>query len=201
MLEVHNLSFAYHNKEVISSVNMHIKPGEIVGLCGASGLGKTTLAKLLTGYLKPNEGFVSVDKKPAGREGFHPVQLIWQHPEKAINPRWKMKKVIDESGALDKEIIEVLGIKPIWLNRYPSQLSGGELQRFCVARVFTSQTKYIVADEITTMLDAVNQAQIWQAILQLAEEREIGILAISHNQTLLEKICNRLIDFEEDFLK
>src|SRR5699024_3217753 len=127
----------------------------------------------------------------------HPVQLIWQHPEKVINPRWRMKRMLDEAGGLDSDTLDLLGIKKAWLTRYPSELSGGELQRFCLARAIAVDATYLIADEITTMLDAVTQAQIWQLMLTLSKERNIGILAISHDHALLDRISNRMINFNE----
>src|SRR5699024_3251289 len=95
------------------------------------------------------------------------------------------------------DIIQMLGIRKEWLSRFPSELSGGELQRFCIARALLPGTKYLIADEITTMLDAINQAQIWRIIFQLVKEKNIGVLAISHDPELLNRISDRIIDFEK----
>ena len=174
-----------------------IKPGEVVGLYGQSGIGKSTFANILAGYLKPDKGSVSVDGKMYPIQGRNPVQLIGQHPEKTINPRWRMKQVLAESGTYSPAFLAELGISDTWMHRYPSQLSGGELQRFCLARAIAPETKYLIADEMTTMLDAITVAQIWQTVLRLVNERQLGMLVISHEMPLLKQTCNRIIRFEE----
>lgn len=196
MLEVNKVSYRYQqNSWLFRRLTLRVKPGEVVGLYGPSGVGKTTLAKIAAGYLTPVEGRVRVDGRKLPAQGAQPVQLIWQHPEQAVNSRWRMEQTLFEGGPLDDQLLGELGIKKEWMNRYPSELSGGELQRFCVARALGSTTKYLIADEMTTMLDAINQAQIWRTVLQLAENRNLGILAISHQKPLLKQISGRIIDF------
>lgn len=198
MLKSNNISFQYSKGDFLfKNLSLEITPGEVVGLFGKSGSGKTTLAKIISGHLSPNDGELSINGEtyPLDHKKYHPVQLIWQHAEKTINPKWQMKKVLSESN-VDEELMRQFGIKKEWMNRFPSELSGGELQRFCLARAFGSETKYLVADEMTTMLDAITQAQIWQAVLPIAKERNIGILAISHQRGLLERISDRIINFD-----
>ena len=137
------------------------------------------------------------DGKPLPKKGVSPVQLIYQHPEKAINPRWKMKKVLQESGMFREEVMEALGIEKDWLERYPRELSGGELQRFCVARSLFSGTHFLFADEMSTMLDVITQAQIWNLMLKEVEERRLGLLMVTHNAELAKKICTRTINLAE----
>ena len=91
---------------------------------------------------------------------------------KGIERRWKP----------DPELLDLLGIEQEWLTRWPNELSGGELQRFCVARALGPEIRFLIADEMTTMLDAITQAQIWQAVLEIAEKREMGIIVVSHEE-------------------
>jgi peptide/nickel transport system ATP-binding protein len=84
------------------------------------------------------------------------------------------------------------------MNRYPNELSGGELQRFCVLRALSEKTRFLICDEITTMLDALTQARIWNFLLRFAAERQIGILLITHSRPLAEKTCTRIIDWAEE---
>lgn len=197
-LNVQGISYGYPNTpQLFKELNLSIKPGEIVGVFGYSGSGKSTMAQIIAGYLKPEMGTVMLDSQTVPVSGNHPIQLVWQHPEKAINPRWRMKQVLEEVGNLEPELLETFGIKKAWLERWPSELSGGELQRFCLARALVGNVKYLIADEMTTMLDAVTQAQIWQAVIKLARKRNIGVLAISHDHHLLQRVSNRVIDFSK----
>ena len=125
------------------------------------------------------------------------MQLIYQHPEKAINPRWKMKKVLEESGQCSSQIMQALGIEQDWLGRYPRELSGGELQRFCVARSLFEGTRFLIADEMSTMLDVITQAQIWNLMLEEVERRQLGLIVVTHNQHLAQRVCTRMVDLQE----
>lgn len=194
-----NLSFGYTKDSLVfERVDIEIGHNEVLGLQGYSGSGKTTLGKVLAGYLPSYTGTIEIDGQPYTHKtkGYHPVQIIHQHPEKSINPRWKMKEVMAEvEGDLD-ELMDTFGIQKEWLNRWPIELSGGELQRFCIARAFDKRTHYLIADEITTMLDGIVQAEIWKNILYLCKKKKIGLMVVSHDCALLEKLCHRIIDFE-----
>lgn len=132
--------------------------------------------------------------RPPRETMVHPVQLIWQHPEQAINPRWRMRQVLSEAEELDSAVLTALGIAPQWLERYPNELSGGELQRFCIARALGPHTRFLIADEITTMLDAITQAQIWHDLVKIARDRNIGVLVVSHDRRLIDRLCQRVIE-------
>ena len=194
-LKAENISFRYtEDSYILKDVTFEIESSEVVGLTAPSGFGKTTLAKILAGYQKPERGQVIIEGIDPRRNGYHPVQLIFQHPEKAVNPKWKMRKVLAETEIPPDQILESMGIQRGWLDRWPSELSGGELQRFCVARVLSEKTKFIIADEMTTMLDTITQAQIWKAVLDYARLHKIGVIVISHDQILIKRICDRVID-------
>lgn len=198
MLEIVNLSFKYDDTGwLFKDVNFSIQPGEIVGMYGKSGSGKTTLLKVIAGYLSPVEGNIFIDGRKSIEYDVQPVQLIWQHPEKAINPKWKLINVVREVEGLDERILDLVGIQHDWFERRPYELSGGEMQRFCIARALGPNTRYILADEITSMFDAITQAQIWHAMMELVKELNIGLLAISHHIHLLKKISDRIINFHD----
>ena len=197
-LKAKNINFKYNDERyILKDIDFYINSGEVVGLVAPSGFGKTTLAKILAGYITPESGEVVFEGCRREKNGYNPVQLIFQHPEKSVNPKWKMKKIINESFTPSKELIEAMGIKEGWMNRWPSELSGGELQRFCVIRALSPKTKFLIADEMTTMLDAITQAQIWNVVLDYAKKNDIGVVVISHEKALVDKICDRVVDLEE----
>ncbi len=197
LLEAKTVSFGYtKNQSVFTDISLAIDAGERVALIGPSGCGKSTLAKVLAGYLKPSSGQVLFDGKHLPEEGYCPVQLIYQHPEKAINPRWKLGRTLNEAWTPDETFLEDMGIEQQWLSRYPAELSGGEMQRFCIARALGPQTKFIIADEISTMLDVITQAQIWELMLDIVNKRKLGLLVVTHSSDLAEKTCDRIVMFE-----
>ncbi len=199
-LEAKNISFRYDRKLplVLENCSFSVQSGEIVGLFAPSGYGKSTLAMVMAGYLKPEKGEVLLDGAPLPQTGICPVQLIYQHPEKAINPRWKLRRVLEESGKLRQDVLGDFGIEQEWLDRYPRELSGGELQRFCVARALMSGADFLICDEISTMLDVITQAQIWNKIIDEAKERNMGIVAVTHNLNLAKRICTRVYDLSKN---
>ena len=195
-LEARELSFRYDNgnRQILNKMSMTLESTDRLGLIAPSGFGKTTFCKILAGYEDPDSGEVLLDGKPLSAwKGYCPVQMIWQHPELSVNPRWKMGEVLKEGDQVEKRIIDGLGIEPDWLNRYPSELSGGELQRFCIARALGQRTRFLLADEISTMLDLITQSQLWNFLLEEVKNREIGLLAVSHSDALLERICTKML--------
>ena len=198
-LEARNVCFRYDGRQpwVLENCDLNLARGERLALFAPSGYGKTTLAMLLAGYLEPTEGEILLDGRPLPKKGVCPVQLICQHPEKAINPRWRLKRVLEESGEMREEVLDAFGIERAWLDRFPRELSGGELQRFCVARALMSGADFLICDEISTMLDVITQAQIWNVVLEEAEKRNMGILAVTHNRHLAQRIASRVYDLSQ----
>ncbi|MDE7324105.1 MAG: ATP-binding cassette domain-containing protein [Lachnospiraceae bacterium] len=199
-LEAKNISFRYGRREpwVIQNFNFSVEQGTCVGLSAPSGAGKSTLAMLLAGYLTPEEGGILLDGKPLPKKGICPVQLIYQHPEHAVNPRWRLRKVLEESGRIPEKLLVSLGIEREWLERFPRELSGGELQRFCVARALMSDARFLICDEISTMLDVITQAQIWRVVCSEAKKRGMGIVVITHNHHLAGRLCSQVYDLHGD---
>lgn len=194
-LEARDIYFRYDRKDrwIFRGMSLRVEKGERVAISAPSGYGKSTLAMLLAGYLRPQRGEVLLDEKHFPENGICPVQLIYQHPEKAMDPRWRLRQVLSESGALDEEMLGDFGIEKAWLERFPHELSGGELQRFCVARALMSGADYLICDEISTMLDPVTQAQIWDVVMREAERRGMGLIAVTHNIYLAERIADRIV--------
>lgn len=198
LLKAEKINYKYRGDNyILKDIDLSVESNEIVGVVAPSGFGKTTLAKILAGYIKPDKGKVILEGYENKNTNYNPVQLIFQHPEKSVNPKWKMKKTLNEAYKPDDKMIEAMGIKEEWLNRWPGELSGGELQRFCVLRALSKETKFLIADEMTTMLDAITQAQIWNVVIDYCKENEIGLIVISHDKDLVYNICDRVINLEK----
>ena len=195
-LEARGMTFYYpgrRKRPVLQGVSLSIAPGERVGLRAPSGSGKTTLCRLLAGYEKPQQGEILLDGRPLrDYRGVCPVQMVWQHPETVVDPLLRLGDTLSEAGAVEERLAQALHIEQAWRNRYPAELSGGELQRFCIARALHPQTRFLLCDEISAMLDLVTQAQIWRLLLEEAARRQLGLLVVSHDSALLRQVCTRV---------
>lgn len=198
-LVVKRVSFQYKKggRMILKDFSMTMDHTQRLGLAAPSGYGKTTLCRLLSGYLKPDQGEILLDGRPlSSYQGYCPVQMVWQQPEQAVNPRMRMRDVVMEGDQVEERVLRELGIEPAWMNRFPSELSGGELQRFCLARALGKGTRFLLCDEISTMLDLITQSQIWNFLLREVQEREIGLIAVSHDRALLNRICTEQIELK-----
>ena len=220
-LEARDVSFSYGGTPVLRGVSLAVESGRPVALSAPSGFGKTTLCRILAGYLQPDAGEVLVDGAPLPRRGPSPVQLIGQHPERALDPRLRMRDSLAEGARAGKRVAaaangeaqpsqthrlafsqadlqealqEALGIRSEWLARFPHELSGGEMQRFCIARALLARPRYLICDEISTMLDAVTQARIWNVMLRHAHEQHLGLVVVSHSAPLLQRLGAQVLD-------
>lgn len=199
ILEAKNLSFRYEEsgRKILDQFSLQVDSSERVGILAPSGFGKTTLCKILAGYEEPETGTVLMDGKSLySYKGYCPVQMIWQHPEQAVNPRLRMRNVFEEGDQVETELIKKLGIELDWMNRFPTELSGGELQRFCIARALGKRTRFLLADEISTMLDLITQSQIWHFLMEETQRRGIGMIVVSHSPELVEKVCTRVVELK-----
>ncbi|AGN16107.1 ABC transporter ATP-binding protein [Methanobrevibacter sp. AbM4] len=198
-LTASNISFKYSSQSdyILKDLNLTIDNNKVLGLVGDSGSGKSSLCKILSSFILNYEGEVRLDGKPLPKKGYNPVQLIFQHPEKVINPKWKMREVLNESWQVPQELFDEFGIQESWLNRWPNELSGGELQRFSVLRSLNPKTKFLIADEMTTMLDAVTQVQIFDAVIKVVKDRNMGFLVVSHDKDLLSVICDDIVHLND----
>ena len=152
-LEIKNGFFRYHKKEkwILENFSFSMTNEERVGIIAPSGQGKTTLCKVLAGYEQLQKGSLLWNHKPLPKKGYCPIQMIWQHPEQAVDPKISIQQIIAEGQEIPEALLTKLGIQQQWLSRFPQTLSGGELQRVCIARALGKGTKFLLADEITTM--------------------------------------------------
>ena len=198
MLEAKDLSYRYgEDSPVLCNVSLRVADGERLALLGPSGRGKSTLALLLAGYLPLQKGVITLDGAPLPKDCYNPVQLVYQHPEKAMDPRWKVGDTLREAWDVPEELLTAIGAEPDWLTRWPHELSGGQLQRLSILRALSPKTRVLIADEITASLDPITQAQIWSVILREIEKNRTMLIAITHNEALAQRICKRMVHIED----
>jgi len=203
IVEVKNISVSYKNhitkKEVIGckNVSFSIDKGEIVGLLGESGCGKSTVAKAVMGLVKTNSGEIF-------HASMHP-QMIFQDPKNSLNPSMKITRIIEEplriKGTYTKEerkamvfdMMEKVGLDKELSSRYPDALSGGQRQRVSLAASLILGCEFLVADEAVSALDMTIQAQIIKLLKKMQKKMDLSILFISHDLRLVYNICDRII--------
>ena len=146
MLEAKDVSYRYGaDSRVLRDVTLRVADGERLALLGPSGRGKSTLALLLAGYLPLQQGTITLDGAPLPKDCYNPVQLIYQHPEKAMDPRWKVGDTLREAWDVPEELLTAIGAEPNWLTRWPHELSGGQLQRLSILRALSPKTRVLIA--------------------------------------------------------
>ena len=198
MLEAKDVSYRYGvDSPVLRDVTLRVADGERLALLGPSGRGKSTLALLLAGYLSLQKGTITLDGASLPKDCYNPIQLIYQHPEKAMDPRWKVGDTLREAWDVPEELLTAIGAGPDWLTRWPHELSGGQLQRLSILRALSPKTRVLIADEITASLDPITQAQIWSVILREIEKNRTMLIAITHNEALAQRICKRMVHIED----
>ncbi|MBN1381196.1 MAG: ABC transporter ATP-binding protein [Deltaproteobacteria bacterium] len=193
--------------KAVDGVSLQIRKGDIFGLAGESGCGKTTLGYVAGGILPQTEGTIHFEGQPiddrSGKLTVRDVQFIFQDISGALNPKWMIKDIIAEPLAIIGETAQVrrekterfmkeVGLTLEYLDAYPHELSGGQRQRVSIARAMVTNPKLIVCDEPFSALDVSVQAQIISLLIKLKRQFDLTYLIISHDLALLQYICNVL---------
>ncbi len=216
MLELQHINISFRkgligrgSKPVLDDVSLNISKGELVSIIGFSGSGKTTMARIAVRSINPDKGKIILDGEDISKLGFKDMskyrsrlQMVFQHPEGALNSEMtlgdSLREAVRKAGYSGKDFEEKLDsmcseldIKKELLNRYPMQVSGGEIQRIALARALAFDPDYIFMDEPTSMLDASVQAQILKVILSRKEH--MGIVLVTHDLDIVRSISDRVI--------
>lgn len=218
MIEVCNVSKSFGGKPVLCEATLSIEKGKIVGLYGKSGIGKSTLAKILCGVLRPDTGSVYLDGKllcsntaSYDRRAGLRIQMVYQQPYSSLDPSQRIYNGFSEliryhrlcSGKAQTDeliygLIESVGLERDILSHLPHQISGGEAQRIAIARCLLFKPSLLILDEATSMLDVSTQANVIAIIKRMTAEYEGSVLMISHDEELINYLCDQIYEFDDN---
>lgn len=198
--------FRSNKKEVLSDLSFHMNIGDCLGIIGESGSGKSTLSRILLGLESYDGGEIEIDGLPHKqwiRQNKGKLSVVFQDYRTSVNPSWTIQQIIEEplkmlgSNSKDnKEIINNLldrvQLQENCLQKYPHELSGGQLQRICIARALTTRPKYLILDESISSLDVTVQSQILTLLKELQSAFQLTYLFIAHDLQAVAYLCNRL---------
>lgn len=208
MLELEQLRIAYRRQEVVRGVDLTVLPGQTVGLVGESGSGKSSVAKAVVGLNPIREGRILLDGTTIARAGgrvHNPaeagLQMVFQDPRGSLNPRMHVRETLLESvrlagadrvdaAARVADLMAKIGLDEEHLNRFPHQLSGGQLQRIAIGRALSVNARHLVLDEVTASLDVSVQARILNLLRSLQKELGFSMLYISHDLSVVRYLTD-----------
>jgi peptide/nickel transport system ATP-binding protein len=217
ILELRNVSHAFKMREglfghralqAVDDVSLSLAQGDVLGIVGESGCGKTTLLRIMLGLLAPTRGETLLDGAPIAaqnrRDLARKIQMIFQDPYSSLNPRRSIGSIVGqplhihgvgssaERARRVRELLDVVGLPNRMLDSYPTQLSGGQRQRVAIARALALHPRIIVCDEPTSALDVSVQAQILNLLLDLRRDFGLSYVFVSHNLAVVEHIATRI---------
>ena len=218
MLEIKNCCKSFGSQTVLQDVSLNIPAGSIIGVSGASGIGKSTLAKILCGVTAPDAGAVFLDGKllVSQKEAYDrtcglAIQMVYQQPYATLDPSQKigvglrelisyhrLTKNRQETEKLIADILAQMQLPSKILAHLPRQISGGEAQRVALARALLLSPKLLILDEATSMLDVSTQANLLALVKAQMLPNGGSVLFISHDRALTDFYCDTVYEFDED---
>ena len=218
MLEINNCCKSFGNQTVLQDVSLNIPDGSIIGVSGASGIGKSTLAKILCGVTAPDAGEIFLDgqllvseKSNYDRRRGLSIQMVYQQPYATLDPSQKigvglrelisyhrLTKNRQETKTLIADILAQMQLPTKILAHLPRQISGGEAQRVALTRCLLLRPKLLILDEATSMLDVSTQANLLALVKAQLVPSGGSVLFISHDRALTDFYCDTVYEFDED---
>ncbi len=211
MLTATGIVAGYGDRTVLHGVDLTVEAGRITGLRGPSGSGKSTLARVLALLHPRTAGEIVIDGRPVAAAGYRApaalrrrVGLVFQSPRAAADPRWTLRQIIseplryagDRTAGRVAALADQFRLTADLLDRYPHQVSDGQLQRACLARAVALRPSYLICDEATAMLDPSTTATIAHLVRELAAAGT-GVLAVSHDRDLLRAWADETVDLAD----
>ena len=212
ILSLENVNASYGKSKVLFNVSVKIPKGKTIAIVGESGSGKTTLAKVITGLLPQTNGNINYNGKTLPsrlekrtKEQLRKIQMIFQMPDTAINPRQTVEEIIgrpvefyhglkkDERKSRVIELLKMIELDENYLYRFPQELSGGQKQRICIARALAANPELIICDEVTSALDQIVQEEILKLLQKLQKELGVTYIFITHDIATVKAISDEIV--------
>lgn len=200
-------------KNVLNGLSFNIRKGECLGIVGESGSGKSTLGRIITGIEKSTKGSIKFNGEDIYKNKNNMIKenisIVFQNYVASVNPRFTVSEIIKEPLIIKNkmkekdienkliELIKAVGLKEEFLNRYPKELSGGQLQRVCIARAISTRPKFIMLDEAVSSLDVSTQVEILELLKKLKTKYELSYIFVTHDLLTITYICDSVIFFKD----
>jgi len=226
LLKASNITKSYTQKKflkkfvktVLNDVSFSLEQGKCLGIIGESGSGKSTLGRIITGIEKADSGVVEFEGKnihqKENKDAKNDISIVFQNYVSSVNPRFSVAQIIAEpliisfqvnKNKIDKKkideevkkLIKIVGLSEEFLERFPNELSGGQLQRVCIARAIVTKPKFILLDEAVSSLDVSTQVEILDLLQKLKKEYNLSYIFITHDLLTITYICDSVIFFRE----
>ena len=207
LIQAENIVKRFRDKKqqvlAVDHVSLYLDEGEILGIIGESGSGKSTILRLLSGIIQPDEGQVtffgkSLDTKDRSR--FRNLQMIFQDARASFDKQYTIEQSLDEirkhlnpSALENRFLLQEVGLDTSFAKKYPYEMSGGECQRAAIARALACDPKVLLCDEITSALDVITQEKICSLLTHLCHQHHISAIFVSHDLPLVSNLCDRVI--------
>mgnify|MGYP001006785153 FL=1 len=226
LLKASNITKSYTQKKflkkfvktVLNDVSLSLEQGKCLGIIGESGSGKSTLGRIITGIEKADSGVVEFEGKnihqKENKDAKNDISIVFQNYVSSVNPRFSVAQIIAEpliisfqvnKSKIDKKkiddevkkLIKIVGLSEEFLERFPNELSGGQLQRVCIARAIVTKPKFILLDEAVSSLDVSTQVEILDLLQKLKKEYNLSYIFITHDLLTITYICDSVIFFKD----
>ena len=226
LLKASNITKSYTQKKflkkfvktVLNDVSFSLEQGKCLGIIGESGSGKSTLGRIITGIEKADSGVVEFEGKnihqKENKDAKNDISVVFQNYVSSVNPRFSVAQIIAEpliisfqvnKNKIDKKkiddevkkLIKIVGLSEEFLERFPNELSGGQLQRVCIARAIVTKPKFILLDEAVSSLDVSTQVEILDLLQKLKKEYNLSYIFITHDLLTITYICDSVIFFKD----